>query len=331
MLSATQGLRHRRVSLYRRLKAHLGAGNADILHIHNPFGYYLYGALAARLTGGTQVVQTLHATVMFDRNARKGAGRFAVERTKALFWAAAMLTDGLVSVCSEAEANIRHRFLLRGNRLFVVENGIEMARFLAVPNRQPRDEIVVGAVGRMSSEKNHRILIQAVALVRRNHSNVRLRLLGDGPLEPKLKKLVRNLGLDDIVQFFGFSNDVAGFMGGLDIFALPSNSEALPLSLLEAIASGLPVVATAVGGVPRILQNTGCGWLCPAENPGALAQAIESAIASPNLMDRGERARQLVAERYAVERMAHDYERLYQRLLDKDISNSSRFHFANGR
>jgi glycosyltransferase involved in cell wall biosynthesis len=302
------GMLSGRMILFSKLKGHLGARNADILHVHNPFGYYLYGAMAGRAAGGTKIVNTIHAIAMFDHP------RFG-RRGRALFWTAAMLSDGLVSVCSEVDTFLRGRFVLPGNKLFVVDNGIDLAPFLAVPARQPRSEVVFGITGRMAPEKNHRVLIEAFALLRRNHSNVRLRLLGGGVLEPKLKEQVRNLGLDDAVEFCGFGHDVAGFLGGLDVYVLPSDFEALPLSLLEAIASGLPVVATAVGGVPQIVQNTDSGWLCEPDNADALLGGMESAIASLDFRERAERARHLVAEQYSAERMNRDYERVYQRLL----------------
>ena len=302
------GMLSGRMPLFRTLKPHLGAKSADILHVHNPFSYYLYGALAARAAGRTKIVNTIHATAMFDHP------RFG-RRGSALFWTAAMLSHGLVSVCSEVDAFIRGRFRLAGVELFVVNNGIDLAPFLAVPARKPRDEVVFGVAGRMAPEKNHRVLIEAFALARRRHSRLRLRLLGAGRLEPELKQQVHNLGLSDSVEFCGFSHDVAGFLRELDIYVLPSDFEGLPLSLLEAIASGLPVVATAVDGVPKIVQNTGGGWLCPRNDAHALMAAMELAIASPDRGERVERSRRLVAEQYSAERMAGDYERVYQELL----------------
>jgi glycosyltransferase involved in cell wall biosynthesis len=297
-----------RMSLLSKLKGLLGQRNADVLHVHNPFGYYLYGVLAARAAGGTKIVNTTHLTAMFDhpRFGRNG---------RAKFWTAAMLTDGLVSVCSEVDTFLRSRFFLPGKKLFVIDNGIDLSPFLAVTGRHRRQGTVFGFAGRMAPEKNHRVLIDAFALVRRNHSNVRLRFLGSGFLEPQLKEQVRKLGLEDVVEFCGFGHDVAGFLGGLDVYVLPSDFEALPLSLLEAIASGLPVVATAVGGVPRIVQKTDSGWLCAPDNADALRAAMESAITSSDRSERGERARKLVAEWYSAERMALGYENVYQELL----------------
>jgi glycosyltransferase involved in cell wall biosynthesis len=310
-------LSYDRLSSLQMLKGCLGARNADILHVHNPFDYYLFGAIAARIAGRTAIAHTLHATVMFDWVARRSAGasRLKVVRTKAQFWVAAMLTDALVSVCAEAELFLRSRFFLPGKELYVVDNGIDLGPFLSVPARPLRNEITFGAVGRMSFEKNHRGLIEAFALLRCNYGNVRLRLLGSGPIEQKLKEQVLNLGLDDVVEFCGFSHDVPTFLGGLDVFVLASISEGMPLSLLEAIASGLPVVATAVGGVPPIVRSTDSGWLCEPRDAHSLCAAMESAIACSDRRNRGERARQLVAEHYSAERMTRDYEFLYRKLL----------------
>jgi glycosyltransferase involved in cell wall biosynthesis len=299
-----------RMILLNRLKGHLDRRQADILHVHNPFGYYLYGALAARAAGATRIVNTIHATAMFDHP------RFG-SRGRAVFRIAAMLTDGFVSVCPEVDTFLRNRFRLPGRKLYVVDNGIDLSPFLAVPARQRAPEAVFGCAGRMAPEKNHRVLIDAFAMLYRTHGNIRLRLLGGGPLETTLKEHVRHLGLEDVVEFPGFSHDVPEFLSGLDIYVLPSDFEALPLSLLEAIASGLTVVATAVGGVPRIVENTGSGWLCPPGNANALMTAMELALAASDRGDRAEKARHLVAERYSVQRMARDYERVYQTLLHK--------------
>jgi glycosyltransferase involved in cell wall biosynthesis len=297
-----------RGSLFQRLKSHLGARNADILHVHNPFRYYIYGALAARATRGTRIVNTTHLTMMFDLPQFGPRGR-------AKFWTAAMLTDALVAVCSEDENYLRNRFRLPGKQLLTIENGINLAPFLAVPPRRPSGEVVLGFAGRMEVEKNHRVLIEAFALLRKTRSNVRLRLVGGGSLEPQLQEQARNLGLNDVIEFGGFCNDVPGFLAGLDVYVLPSDFEAHPLSLLEAIASGLPVVATVSGGVAKIVQSTDSGWVCPIRNAGALCAAMETAIASPDRFERPKRARKLAEELYSAERMSRDYEQLYRTLL----------------
>jgi glycosyltransferase involved in cell wall biosynthesis len=291
-----------------KLKGYLGAANADILHIHNPFDYYIFGALAARIARKTKTVNTIHATMMFDRPryGRRGRTKFRI---------AAFFTDALVSVCKEEDEWLRRRFFLPGTKRFVVDNGIDLTSFLAVPDRIPHEEIVLGLAARMMPEKNHRMLIEAFALARKKYSNVRLRLLGGGRIEPELREQVRTLGLEDSVEFCGFSDDVPGFLSSLDIYVLPSDFEALPLCLLEAIASGLPVVSTSVGGTESIVKNTDSGWLCEPGNPNAMLSAMEKAILAPNRGARTQRARSLVKELYSADRMASDYEAIYANLL----------------
>ncbi len=291
-----------------KLKGYLGAPNADILHVHNPFDYYIFGALAARFARSTKTVNTIHLTMMFDhpRFGRNGRTKFRI---------AAFFTDALVSVCQEEDEWLRRRFFLPGTKRFVVDNGIDLSAFLAVPDRIPRDEIVLGFAGRMMPEKNHRMLIEAFALARRKYSNIRLRLLGGGRLEPELREQVRTLGLDESVEFCGFSHDVPGFLSSLDIYVLPSDFEALPLSLLEAIASGLPVVSTTVGGTASVVKNTESGWVCKPGNPAAMLAAMEMAISDSDRGARTKRSRQLVTELYSADRMASDYEAIYTTLL----------------
>ena len=302
------GVLNGRMSLFRILKAHLAARKPDLLHIHNPLEHYPFGVLTARVVGQIAIVNTLHGTSMFDH---WSFGRNA--RVK--FWLSALLSDRVVSVCPEVERFVRSKYVLPRKKLSVVENGIDLSRFLAVPARDSRRQLVFGTVARMGPEKNHRLLIESFALAHHTYGEIRLRLLGSGPLEPELRSLVRELGLNDVVEFCGFSHDVAGFLGSLDIFALSSNTEGQPLSLIEAIASGLPVVATDVGGVRDVVQNTRSGWLCPPDNTDAFLAAMQSAITCSERREQAERARQLAAERYSAERMARDYEQLYQELL----------------
>jgi len=293
------------LSSFRALRTRLGPEKLDVLHIHNPFEYCPHGALAGRLRRGTKVVNTLHATAMFPRFGR---------REKAGYRAALSLTDRVVGVCDEVGEIVGRRFHVPSRKVAVVENGIDLSRYLSLPSRQPSGEVVFGAVGRMTGVKNHQLLIEAFALARADHPNIRLRFLGGGPLEEKLAELAAERGLDGAVEFGGFSHDVGAFLRGLDVFALPSKSEGLPLSLLEAIASGLPVVATDVGGVRKVVERTGAGWVCAPGDPQSMMAAMSAAAADSDRSGRAEQARRLVADHYSAERMTADYERVYASL-----------------
>lgn len=298
---------HGKLASIQKLMSYLGKGRGDILHIHNPFGYYIYGALAG-VASGTKTIDTIHATAMFERPSFGWKGN-------ALTWVSAQATEGVISVCDEMDVYLRDRFRLRSTKRFVVENGIDLTDFLAVPDRVRGDELIFGTAGRMAPEKNYDVLIEAFALARKKYSNIRLRILGGGGLEEELKEQVRKLGMEQAIEFCGFGNDVPGFLSTLDFYILPSKFEAHPLSLIEAIASGLPVVATTVGGVPTMVKKTNCGWLVEPNDPVALLAGIELAIASPDRTEITARARQLTEELYSAERMASDYEAVYRRLL----------------
>jgi glycosyltransferase involved in cell wall biosynthesis len=118
-----------------------------------------------------------------------------------------------------------------------------------------------------------------------------------------------------VVEFCGFSNDTPAYLGTFDIFVLPSQSEAWGMALVEAIASGLPVVATSVGNLPGIVQATNSGWLCPPGDLDSLASALESAIVSTARIAIGEQGRASVSQFFSAERMSADYEHLYQELI----------------
>ncbi|MBV9669744.1 MAG: glycosyltransferase, partial [Acidobacteriales bacterium] len=291
--------------LFLKLRRFLRDENIEIVHAHNPFYHYLYAALATASLRRPKLVETLHATVMFD----------VKQKWKPVFLLSSMLSDCVVFVCQESQEQIVRRFRLPRAKVTAIENGIDLAPYLAVRPRHPREEVVIGAVGRLAPEKNHLLLLQAVSKLLPRYANVRLRLLGSGELEHDLRSAAEALGIAKAVEFCGFSNDVPSFLSSLDLFALPSNSEAMPLTLIEAVASGLPVVATQVGSVPRFVDMTQSGWTAPPGDLQAFTKALESAILTSDLAQIGEQARARVSQHYSTARMAADYQALYSRLL----------------
>jgi glycosyltransferase involved in cell wall biosynthesis len=276
----------------------------DMVHSHNGLSLH-YIALASRLAG-VKTVNTMHATAMIPRMTKPG---------RALYFASALITHCTVSVHRESQAALLGFFpRLPKSKLAVVENGIGLDRYLAVPKRPARDVITFGAVGRFTKVKNHQLLIEAFAAVKARHANVRLRILGGGRLEQELQQRVNDLGLSKDVELCPFREDPSGFLGEIDVFCLSSDSEGLPMTLLEALAAGLPVVSTKVGGVPDVVTKTESGWLSSPGDVNGYAAAMEQAIAAPDRALRGERARKQM-ERYSVDRMAADYQRIYDSLL----------------
>jgi glycosyltransferase involved in cell wall biosynthesis len=145
--------------------------------------------------------------------------------------------------------------------------------------------LVVGTVGNFTPKKDHDTLLRATALVAERHHALRLVLVGSGPLESALRRSAEAMALEDRVVFAGSRDDVATLMPAFDVFALSSRNEGLPIALLEAMGSGLPCVATAVGGVPEVITDGREGLLVPPGDERALADALSTMLCGPDLRE----------------------------------------------
>jgi len=181
-------------------------------------------------------------------------------------------------------------------------------------NGQPR---VVGTLAYLSREKGFHFLVEAAALIPAVQSRTRFVMVGDGECRGELEAQVRDLGLGNCFEFAGFQDAPARYLDQFDIFVLPSLSEGLSSSILAAMASSLPVVATEVGGIPELVQHGHNGLLVPPGNATALAAAIQELIDNPEkaaVMGRSGRA--LLLERFTLERKIHETEQLCLSLLE---------------
>lgn len=182
------------------------------------------------------------------------------------------------------------------------------------------DAIVITVVGRLTEQKNHALLLRAFA---RLHSIQPLRLLvvGDGELRQQLEQQAAESGISAKVRFLGLRADVPAILNASDIFVLPSRWEGNPLSVQEAMASGLPVVATTVGGVPELVENGVSGLLVPSEDEAALANALQTLIDHPHLRQQmGEAALIRARQRFDIRITVQQYEQLYETLLTRSRS-----------
>ena len=288
----------------RQLAAHVKDHQMDLIHTHNPLVNH-YGAAAASLAGGAVVVNTLH-----------GISTLAMPPWAGWLYKASFGgTARVVSVCRAVEKALADRFHIAPRRSAVIYNGIELERLSSVPRLRRGNSLTFGTMARLVPVKDHESLLRAFAEVRSAYHGSRLRILGSGQTEESLRRLAVDLGLDQSVEFLGWSNCVAEFLRSIEIFVLSSRSEGLPLTVLESMAAGRPIVSTAVGGVPEVLGNAQCGWLCPPERPEALAAAMIQAVKCDNLDEVGERGRKACLELYSLERMVREYDRLFHSLL----------------
>jgi glycosyltransferase involved in cell wall biosynthesis len=298
-------------SLVPRLARWLRAHAVDVVHTHNRMAL-IYGAPAGRLAR-SGVVHTKHGN-----NPRGGTELWAAR-------AAARCVDAFVAVSPETAGRARLRREVSPEKLSVVANGIALARFGpdAAARAAVRAELgidagawVVGTVGRLATEKNQALLLRAAAPLL--GPGARLLVAGDGPLRPALAELAAALGIAPFVHLLGARHDVPEVLAALDVFVLSSDTEGLPLVIPEAMATGLPVVSTGVGGVPTVLDEGETGFLVPPGDEDTLRERLGRLQAAPDIARAcGRRARVAALARFSAERMGREYLELYARVLDR--------------
>lgn len=284
----------------------------DVVHSHNPQPL-LYAAPAARLCGVPAMVHTKHG-------ANPDRGRRLLLRQ-----AAARLCGAYVAVSAETAAVAAARDRVRPPRLVTIPNGIDLSRFQ--PDARLRAEVrrelglpeaafVIGTVGRLAPEKAQGLLIAAVArlLAQPATRPVYVLVTGDGAEREALQRAAEACG--GRARLLGARRDVPRVLQAFDVFCLSSRTEGLPLVIPEAMATGLPVVSTAVGGIPSVVVEGQTGLLVPPGDEGALAQALGRLLHDPALGPRlGQAGRERALQRYSLTRMVDEYEALYRRLL----------------
>ncbi|HEX5444153.1 MAG TPA: glycosyltransferase [Pirellulales bacterium] len=297
------GMIFRLAQLFRRLRI-------DVVHTHNSRSL-LYGAPAARLARVDRVIHTRHGQLY-------GASASGIRTFRWATW----FTDQVVCV-SDDSARLSLADGVAARRIRTVVNGVDPARFAFLG---PARGATVVAIGRLSPEKGFDTLIEAIAHAAPEHPSLRLELAGDGPCLADLRRLAKRLGVGDRVTFLGEVADVPAVLARAALFVLPSLTEGISLTLLEAMARGLPVVATSVGGTPEVVVDGETGRLAPPRAPGELARCIVSMLRDPDACRRmGLAGRIRVEARFDVRRMVENYQQLY---LGADVENCAEPAYA---
>jgi glycosyltransferase involved in cell wall biosynthesis len=220
---------------------------------------------------------------------------------------------------------LRSNWGLAPEKVVTIHNGLSYDAFLTdIPKAIAREKIgsghenafVFGTVGRLSEVKNHQTLLKAFARVSKACPDCLLMIAGDGPLGNTLREQVQALGIENEVVFLGFRGDIPDVLKAFDVFVLPSFREGLPLSMLEAMASGLPIVASEVGGIPEVFGTADIGFLVNSRDVSMITKTlIETArLPSERLQDLGENARQRALENFSSRNMIDGYQKVYEEL-----------------
>lgn len=294
----------------RRLMREVRSFRPTIIHAHSG-AWYPATLAAARVRPVPVLVFTDHGRYPHESWWNLRFQRWCASRTAAI-----------VAVSAAAAETARTRLRLAGQPV-VVENGVDLERAVGAGTRErlraewgvDETEVLAITVGRLEPIKNHMLLLESLARARRDGARLALIMLGEGALEAQLRAAVARLGLGEHVHFGGFRSDVSDCLAAADLFVLPSLSEGLPLSLLEAMASGKAIVASSVGGIPSALGEPAAGILVPAGDGEALTAALTRLGAEASLRhDLGSRALAQV-RRFGLERTTDEYLAVYYRAL----------------
>lgn len=289
-------------TLYPRLACIFRRTRPDVVHTHDPQSL-VYGAPTARICG-VNVVHTKHGETV------EGPRRLALRRIAARF------VNTFVAVSSSTADTARQYREVDETKLRVVTNGVDMERFR--PDAEVRAEVraelglpadarVIATVGRHEEVKDPLLLLRAALPLLSQHK--RLCFVGAGSLTGELERLLALSPAGKYVHLLGKRRDVERLMTAFDIFAISSRTEGLPLVLLEAMATGLPVVATAVGGIPPVVAG-GAGLVVPPADEVALRDALAQLLVDGG-EQMGRRAREIVAQQFSFRQMEAAYLDLY--------------------
>lgn len=266
-----------------------------------------WGRLAAHVAGVPVIASALHSTGWPD-----GVGRMNRILTP--------ITDQFIAVADSHGKFLRDFEKFPASKVRVIRNGVDCQRF--APSDLARQEIrselglapetpLIGIVAALRSEKNHQMFVRAAAKLRSQHPHAHWLIVGDGPERGTIEKLSSELQIGDRLHLLGTRYDTPRLVAAMDLFALCSLNEASPVSILEALASGVPVVSTDVGSISESILPGQTGLLVHSEDLDAMATAIDKLLSDPQLRESmGRQGRQLVLETGSLEAMVEGYQRM---------------------
>jgi len=287
------------VTRVSRLAACLRRDRIEVAHSFL-FNASAYTYLATRFTAGTRFIASAR-----NCKAEKSGLRRAVMRR------AFLAADAVICNSREVARFAERHYNAPRDRIRVVYNGVDADRFGGP--RRPHEGLRIGTIGRIEEQKNLGMFLRAAREVAAAYPNATFEIAGAGSLLGEMTQAVHELGLAERVRFVGPVKDVAGFLAGLDQFWLTSDWEGTPNVVLEAMAAGLPVIATAVGGTPEILDVDRTGILVNAGDTASLVAAAYRLLHDRRKAQAmGERARAAVRERFSIAAMVEATERVYE-------------------
>lgn len=312
-----------------RLSRFLRQQRVELVHAHQ-YGPFLYSGLSRFAAGRVPILFMEHGRDFPDypRPKRKVANRFLLSKKDHVVAVGDCVRDALV----EHEG-------IRRDRVEVIYNGIDLAQYdPTVTERESvrqelglsSDELIVMQVGRLNRLKDHITSVRAMAQLSKDHPRVRLVLVGDGEERSSIENTIDELNLHERVVLLGTRHDVPRLLQAADIFMLSSITEGIPLTLIEAMATGLPCVATRVGGNGEVIVDGETGLLATASDPSDLAAKLRVLVTDPRRRkSMGEEGHRIAESKFDAQQMHRRYEEIYLHMLGLSTTKEETREQAN--
>ena len=285
-----------------------------IVHTHE-LGTYLYGTVGAKLALRPRIIHGEHGGLLQSSESRK---KYLIVRRCLSY-----VTDVIHTMSADLKHALAHMTRINPGKIVTILNGVESEKFGRTSSSRSRvmlgiepEVFVIGTVGRLSPVKNFELLIRIIPKL--NHIGIHPKVLfvGDGPSRSNLESLIKKCCLEEQIIFLGNRSDVPELLSAMDIFVLPSLSEGLSNSILEAMATGIPVIASDVGGNSELVVHNETGFLFPPGDGNALSQRIAELAGNPEKRYKmGISGRRRIEESFTLEKMIQNYEQLYRNVI----------------
>jgi glycosyltransferase involved in cell wall biosynthesis len=277
--------------------------------------------LAAWITGVPVIIHTPHGHVFYGYFNSLGSW-FCIQIERVLAW----MTDRLIGLTAAEKREHLERGVGRSDRFVVIPSGIDLERFQqagvggrVVPDwfGCPPTAAIVGSIGWLTPIKGHRFLVDAIALLKKEHPHLHLVMIGSGDQHQALLNQAKESGISDRVHLVGHREDVEVSLAGMDCFVLPSLNEGMGRALIEAMSAGLPVIASRVGGIPALIEDGKNGLLVPPGQSSALASALGRVFRDAAwARELGAHAMHSIGVGYGIQAMIQAIEALYREAVE---------------
>lgn len=300
--------------LYRLIRQH----KPDIVHTHTAKAGFT-GRWAAKLAGVPVIVHTFHGHVF--------SGYFSPRKTQIFILLERLtsrISDTIITLTQGLRRELAEQYhITRKERITVLPLGLDLQPFADRPRKNgafreawkiPQGVPLVGIVGRFVPVKNHALFVRAAAKIHATRPDVHFVMIGDGEVRAEIEALVDSLGLRPVTTFTGWMRDTKNAYADMDVFVISSVNEGTPVTVIESLSNGCPVVATAVGGLPDLLDGGEFGVLVPSDDVDALAAGVLSVLDTPPDTTKAQNA---MLRRYGIESLVSDLGSLYRGLLER--------------